>query len=144
MPYIARDYAGRINVLFYQPVAEITEFLPTSHPEVLAFLAESNMGVRDFDNAIFRPPAPQAMEFLPTSPPGALGFYADDKGACDLDRLVGEVIGVVEDVVGALLSNDSLLITDLSPAAQKFVRQDKLQGKPLGALLSDEGDVRLP
>jgi hypothetical protein len=144
MPYIARDYAGHINVLFYQPVAEITEFLPTSHPEVLAFLAESNRGLRDFDNAIFRHPAPQARGFLPTNSLGALGFYADDKGACDLDRLVGEVIGAVEDVVGALLSKKSLLITDLSPAAQKFVRQDKLNGKPLGAILSDDGDVRLP
>lgn len=136
MPYIARDYAGRINVLCYQPVVEITEFLPTSHPEVLAFLAESSKSVGDFDNPLSRPPAQPAREFLPTSAP-VLGFYADEKGGCDLNRLIGEVIGV-------LLSRNCLLITDLSPAAQKFVRQDKFQGKPLSTLLSDEGEVRLP
>lgn len=108
MPYIDRDRTGRINALFYQPLQETTEFVPVSHPEVLAFLGEA------------------------------------DKREYDLSRLVGEVIGVVEDVIVALLSTGTLSITDLSPSARKFARRDKLPGESLGGLMVDEGGVRLP
>lgn len=108
MPYIARDYTGRINALFYQPMQETTEFVPVSHPEVLVFLTETG------------------------------------KKEHDLGRVVGEVIGVVEDVIAALLSTGTLSITDLPPAAQKFARRDKLPGESLAGLLVDEGSVRLP
>lgn len=109
MPYVARDCTGRINALFCQPVDEITEFVPVSHPEVLAFLSETG------------------------------------KKEHDLARLVGEVVGVVEDVVAALLSTGTLSITDLPPAARKFARRDKLPGGALGELMADDdGSVRLP
>lgn len=108
MPYIARDYIGRINALFYQPVHEATEFVPVNHPEVLAFLTETG------------------------------------KNEHDLGRLIGEVIGVVEDVVAALISTGTLSVTDLPLAARKFVCRDKLPGETLGELMVDDGSVRLP
>ncbi|MBI2308463.1 MAG: hypothetical protein HYU78_14255 [Rhodocyclales bacterium] len=61
-----------------------------------------------------------------------------------MGRLVGEVVGVVEDVVAALLSTGTPSITDLPPAARKFVRRDKLPGESLGELMVDDGSVRLP
>lgn len=107
MPYIARDYTGQINALFYQPVLEITEFVPVSHPEVCAFLNKT------------------------------------DKKEHDQGRLVGEVIGAVEDVIAALLSTGMLTITDLPPTARKYVRSDKLSGGSLCGLLDDKGSVCL-
>lgn len=60
------------------------------------------------------------------------------------DRRVGELMLVMEDIVAALLANHALRITDLSPAAQKFLRLERYRGKSLADLLSDDGGLRLP
>ncbi|MBI3149126.1 MAG: hypothetical protein HYZ17_11505 [Betaproteobacteria bacterium] len=96
-------------------------------------------------NALFYQPVEGFTEFVPVSHPEVLGFVAgSDKKERDLERIVSELIGVVEDLAGALLSKNALSITDLSPAARKYVRPGKLQGEALCALLSDDGDVCLP
>ena len=68
-------------------------------------------------------------------------FYKEQR---HLIRVVGQVIGVVEDVIGALLATKTLSLTDLPPAAQQFVRQDILPREPLGGILLDDNDVRFP
>lgn len=42
MPYAARDESGRIIALHRESGAEARELVPPNHPEVLAFIAESD------------------------------------------------------------------------------------------------------
>lgn len=97
-------------------------------------------------NALFYQPVEGFTEFVPVAHPEVIVFLAagGDKKERDLERLVHELIGVVEDLAGALLSKNVLSITELSPAARKYVRRDKLKGESLDNLMLDGGNVHFP
>jgi len=95
MPFVRRNAAGAVESL-HRSAAEVPEFLPEHHPDVLAFLAEGRAPAGD-DQAAARPAGEAGGQFA----------------ALDAD-----FVRVIEDVIDTLISKNVINITDLPLEAQ--------------------------
>lgn len=108
MPFIRRDSTGKIMALFREQTAEALDYLPSSHPEVMAFIDDAPLA--DEGSRSHR---------LAEQAPGEGRWVASS----DL-----EMIRVYEDLVDILISKHVVVLTDFPQAAQeKLMRRKRLR-----------------
>lgn len=101
MPFIRREATGEITALFREQSAEARDYLPPSHPDILAFIGAMTPGTGE--TAV-----PETRLHMVTS---------------DL-----EMIRVYEDLVDILISKHVVVLTDFPQAAQeKLMRRKRLR-----------------
>jgi hypothetical protein len=113
MPYVTRDTSGLITGIFLRSQANVTEFLPNDHPDILRFFG----GV----------------------PPQAL----TNDALMDLTQSDIDFIRVIEDLVDILISKNVITFTDLpSKVREKIVNRLDARGRLAGTndiVVSDNG-----
>lgn len=87
-------------------------------------------------------------EHLPVVHPDVIAFLVAGEGsggADDFGAQVAEMKAVIEEMLGILLARNALIITDLSPASQKYVVTNSTSmGAVLDSPLCDGEELYLP